>query len=144
MSGRGALLSVKDNSMMQTTRTLTLLYGAYAVCRLEPDAASPDWVRNVGLSSITRTTKELSIVSLEAMAPADIKCERDWRCLEVAGPIPFSEVGVVAGLTQPLAAGGISVFVVSTYDTDYILVPGNDYSAAVAAWRGAGVEVIEP
>jgi hypothetical protein len=91
--------------------------------------------------SITRTADELSVVCQQSLVPDDIRCERDWRCLRVAGTMAFSMVGVVAALVTALAEAGVSVFVVSTFDTDYLLVKEHDLEKAVAALRAAGHEV---
>jgi hypothetical protein len=58
--------------------------------------------------------------------------------LKVHGPFELSEVGVLASLAAPLAAGGVSVFTISTFDTDYLLVRSGQWPAARAALRGAG------
>ena len=100
----------------------TLLDGRYAVARLAPDAAVPPWSDRGAFVTITRTSEELSIVTEEANVPDDVRAERGWRCLKLEGPIPFETVGIAAQFTGALAAAGISVFVVSTFDTDYVLV----------------------
>lgn len=123
-----------------TPRNLSLLPGTFAVCRLEPDAAVPAWAAGMFLS-ITRTTNELSIVCDQAVVPDGVRCERDWRCLKLAGPIPFTTVGVLASLVTPLADAGISVFAISTFDTDYVLVKVEQFEKAVEALRQAGHEV---
>ena len=122
-------------------RSLTLLGDIYSVCRLAPDAPIPDWVRSTTFFSITRNDDELSIVCPEAAVPLDTRAEHGWRCFKVAGPIPFDEVGVVASLTTPLAAAAVGVFVISTFDTDYILIAARNADAATAAWRQAGFTV---
>ena len=121
---------------------LALLPGAYAICRLPAGAPAPPLPAHApAFFSITRTPDELSVVCLEALAPAGARCERGWRCLRVEGPMDLGIVGVLAGLTAPLAAAGIPVFALSTYDTDYLLVRGRDVDAALAALRGAGYDV---
>jgi hypothetical protein len=70
--------------------------------------------------------------------PAEVRCERGWRCLRVAGVIDFSVVGVLSSLTAPLAEAGVSVFAVSTFDTDYLLVKEVDFDRACAALRVHG------
>ena len=122
---------------------IALLSGRYAVCRLEPDAPVPAWARG-GFVSITRTTEELSVVCDEDSVPQDVRCEPGWRCLKLAGPLDFSLVGVLQSLLSPLADAGISVFAVSTYDTDYVLVRDADLDRALAALRGAGWNIEPP
>lgn len=101
---------------------LTLLPGRFAVCRLGPEDDVPAWADAPPLTSVTRTEDELSIVCPEDEVPAGVKAERGWRAFKLEGPVPFSTVGVVSGLTKPLAEAGLSVFVLSTFDTDYLLM----------------------
>jgi hypothetical protein len=119
--------------------SIALLSGRYAVCRLEPDAPVPAWARGEFVS-ITRTADELSVVCDEADVPPDARCERGWRRLKLAGPLDFALVGVLHSLLAPLAAAGVSVFAVSTYDTDYVLVRDADLHRALAALKDAGWE----
>lgn len=108
-----------------------------SVCRLAVDAPWPTPPAS-GFYSATRTDDELSIVCAEDAAPSGARVEPDWRALEVAGPLDFGLVGVLAGLTVPLADVDVSVFVVSTYDTDFILVHAGALERAVQALREAG------
>ena len=117
---------------------LRLLPGRYAVARLLPDAVVPPWADGPGLSSVTRTAEELSVVCDERRVPAGAKCESGWRAFQLLGPIPFGVTGVVSGLTAPLAAAGVGVFVLSTFDTDYLLVKDADLAKAMAALAAAG------
>jgi hypothetical protein len=119
--------------------TLDLLPGTFAVCRLATDAPVPAWTAGGPLVSVTRTADELSVVCGEDAVPGDVRCEPGWRCLRLAGPIPFTAVGVLASLLVPLADAGVAVFAVSTFDTDYVLV--KDWEPAVEALRSAGHEV---
>lgn len=122
------------------TIRLRVLPGTLAICRLGPDDAVPDWAGGPFVA-ITRTPDELSVVCDEAGVPGEVRAERGWRALQVEGPLDFSLTGVLAGLTAPLAAAGISVFVLSTFDTDYLLVREHDLPSAVIALRQAGCTV---
>jgi hypothetical protein len=124
-----------------TVHNLTLLPGIFAVCRFEAGAGVPAWATAGPFFSITRTTDELSIVCDQSAVPEGVRCERDWRCLKLTGPIPFSTVGVLASLVQPLADAGVSVFAISTFDTDYVLVKEGDVEKAVETLCQAGHEV---
>ncbi len=126
---------------------LTLLPERFAVCRLPTDAPIPAWVfaADAPLWSITRTREETSIVVEEAGVPPSVtQVEPGWRALLLHGPLPFATVGVIAALSAPLAAARVPVFVLSTYDTDVVLVKSESLDAAVAALRGAGVRVETP
>jgi hypothetical protein len=118
--------------------TLQVLEDILAVCRLGPAAAIPPTATTGGFYSITRTADELSLVCRQDAVPPGVRCEPGWRGVRVAGTIPFTAIGVLAGLTAPLADAGISVFALSTFDTDYLLVKEQDLGAAVEVWRRQG------
>lgn len=119
---------------------LTILPEAVAVCRLASDASVPPWARGAFLS-MTRTADELSIVCDDAAVPSEVQAERGWRVLKLEGPIPFEMTGVASALLAPLAAARISIFLISTYDTDYLLLRAETFSRAVDVLRGAGYEI---
>ena len=119
---------------------LSLLAAPLAVCRLAPDAPLPAWPRGAFLS-ITRTPDELSIVCEDDAVPADVQAERNWRALKLEGPIPFEMTGVASALLAPLAAAKISVFLISTYDTDYLLLKSDVFAQALDVLRAAGYDV---
>jgi enamine deaminase RidA (YjgF/YER057c/UK114 family) len=114
---------------------LTVLPEPLAVCRLPASARVPSWALELheAFTSITRTPDELSIVCPEEAVPPDVRVQAGWRALKVPGPIPFETTGVLASLAAPLAAAGISIFALSTYDTDYVLVREGDLERALAA-----------
>lgn len=114
-----------------------------AICRLEPDSEVPDWAVKGGFFSITRTVNELSIVCLEQSVPEGFTFEDGWRALGVEGPLDFSMTGVLASLLDPLAEAGISVFAVSTYDTDYVLVKEDQLDPAVDELGSYGHEIVK-
>jgi hypothetical protein len=120
---------------------LRIIPGIFAVCRLGPDDAVPSGIAAGGLLSITRTPEELSIICREEVVPEGARCEKGWKCLVVEGPLPFSATGILASLAGPLAEAGISIFAVSTFDTDYLLVPEPQIARAVAALEAAGHQV---
>jgi hypothetical protein len=121
-------------------RRLSLVDGQFAVCRLP--ACAPWPVPRPGpLLSITRTAEETSVVCLRENAPRGARVEDGWRALKLEGPIPFEEVGVLSALSGSLAGAGLSLFAISTFDTDYILVKEADLAAAVDALGKAGFGV---
>jgi hypothetical protein len=117
---------------------LSVLAGRFAVCRLAPDAEIPKWAQHGALVSITRTREELSIVCAENHVPVDARAEHGWRCFKLLGPMAFTEVGVLAAITRPLAEAGVSLFAISTFDTDYVLVKVADFERALDALGAAG------
>jgi hypothetical protein len=93
--------------------------------------------------SATRTSDELSLILADSRAPQSAKCEHGWRAFKVQGPLDFSQVGIIAGLSAALADAGVSIFALSTYDTDYVMVKLADLDRAVAALRQAGYTVTQ-
>jgi hypothetical protein len=118
--------------------TLLEVVGRFAVCKLPPGSAVPAWATAGDVFTVTRTGDELSVVCRQEVVPAGTQAEVEWRCLRVAGAMPFTLVGVLASLTTPIAKAGVGVFAVSTFDTDYLLVKAERFPKAVAALRGAG------
>jgi uncharacterized protein len=125
--------------MVKPCLTLQLLEGTLAVCRLGPRVTVPEWALAAGpFGSVTRTPEELSIVCPEHRVPPDVQCEKGWRALKVQGPLDFGLTGILDALTDPLARSGVSIFAVSTFDTDYLLVREACLEEALAALRAAG------
>jgi hypothetical protein len=120
---------------------LTILPGIYAVSRLPAPEPIPNWALGDQFLSITRTNEELSILCPQQNVPAGVPREPDWRCLKVEGPLSFSLTGVLASLLTPLAEAQVSIFAVSTFNTDYILVKADTLKEAVNALLAAGHDV---
>ena len=118
--------------------TIALLPELLSVARLQSSEAIPSWATQGTFFSITRTLDELSIVAMQEIIPSDIPQEKGWRALKIRGLISFSEVGVLNSLTKPLADAGISIFAISTFDTDYVLVKEENLSRAIDALSSAG------
>ena len=116
----------------------TLLPNTFAIVRMAPSDKTPRWAAGAPLVSVTRTESELSIVCREALIPAGAHADRGWQCLKVEGPMPLTMVGVAAEFSSVLAKAGISVFIVSTFDTDYVLVKGDKAESATKALEAAG------
>lgn len=117
---------------------LSLLPERFTIARLAPDAPVPPWAAQGSFFSITRTTDELSIVTPARNIPEGVQKQGDWRALKVHGPFALSEIGVLSALAAPLANAKISLFVISTFDTDYLLVSSRHVQAAVVALEKAG------
>lgn len=120
---------------------LSVLLEKFGVCRLESLAEIPTWAMDNPFFSITKTPEELSIVCPTASIPREIPAERGWRCLKVHGPLDFSQTGILQSLAEPLAKAAISIFAVSTFDTDYLLVKECDLPKAIETLRLAGHRV---
>ena len=120
------------------TLDLTVLPDDLAVCRLPAGAEAPAWLDGEVFASVTRTPEETSVVCRAGVVPQDVRVEAGWRALRVAGPLDFALTGVLLSLLEPLAAAGVPVFALSTFDTDYLLVREAALDDAVAALAGAG------
>jgi hypothetical protein len=121
--------------------TLSVLEGEFGVARLGPRDPVPAWSAEGAVQSVTRTREELSVVCSAGVIPEGVEAERGWRCLQVRGPLAFSLTGILSSLAAPLADAGVSILAISTYETDYILVPGRSLELAVDALRRAGHSV---
>ena len=117
---------------------LDLLPNVFAVCRLDPSAELPDATGSGAFWSVTRTADELSVICAEEGIPDGAVVEGGWRGLRVAGPLDFALTGVSAALTVPLAAAGVSVLPIATFDTDYLFVREESLPRALAALLAAG------
>ncbi|MET8999166.1 ACT domain-containing protein [Amycolatopsis sp. NPDC004169] len=118
--------------------------GEYAVVRLPADAPVPAELFEPGdtLVSVTRTPEELSVICLAGREPGGATAAEDgWRLLSVRGPLEFTLTGIIAALASELAAAGVALFSISTFDTDHILVKAGDLDHAVAALRESGHDV---
>jgi uncharacterized protein len=120
---------------------LKVLKSEMAICRLANDADVPTWAQGEFVS-ITRTPDELSIVCDQERVPTELKSERGWIILRVEGKLDFSLTGILASITEPLAKEKISLFAISTFDTDYILVKNSKLELAISALRNSGIEVV--
>ncbi len=124
------------------TQTLSLLPETFAICRLEADSAIPSWAIGGDFFSITHTADELSIVCPQGNIPSGIRCETGWRCLKVEGPLDFAQTGILVSLATALAEALVSIFAVSTFDTDYLLVKEEMTEETIEALSGEGHQVI--
>jgi len=118
-----------------------VLPGVHAICRLGAADALPPWASRGTFISVTRTPDELSIVCEADTVPAEVRLENGWRVLAVQGPLKFELTGILAALAEPLAAARISIFAVSTFDTDYVLIRDHDLARALLTLRDAGHHV---
>lgn len=103
--------------------SLIVLVAPVALVRLNAQDAIPEWTAHArAFLSVTRTPLELSIVADEVAVPLHVEAARGYRALRIEGPLPFEMVGVLAAVAGPLAAAGVPLFAIATFDTDYVLV----------------------
>jgi hypothetical protein len=119
---------------------------AVAVVRLPAGSPPPSWAFGDPLVSVTITSQETSVVCATSCLPDDLPgpVHGPLAAVHIEGTLEFSQVGVLVSLLRPLANGGIPVLTVSTFDTDWILLPSEKVAAAESLWRGAGYEIIDP
>lgn len=114
--------------------TLKILPGKFGICHLGKNIPIPDWVNGEGdLISVTRTMDELSIIFSQEKIPAGVFFEKDWRAFKLltsGNDLDFTATGIVSALALPLAKAKISIFCVSTYETNYILVEEKNFEKA--------------
>ncbi len=115
--------------------TLSILPGSYAVCRCQGLPAVVD----TEFFAVTCESGEWTVVCSDGDIPSGIsEVEKDWIVLRAAGPFAFTEIGVLASIVGPLAAAGVSVYALSTFGTDYVLVKQGHREVAVRSLREAG------
>ena len=132
---------------MSIRMLISVLPQRAAIVRLEPDAPIPGWATSAHFFSITRTEDELSIIvpeeTLSEETVGKLPIQAAWRILKVHGPLPFSMIGVIEALAGPLAEAGVSIFSLSTFDTDYILVQEADLEKARLKLAAAGHTILD-
>ncbi len=120
---------------------LSALPGLFCVVRQDPNAALPGWFSlRSPLACVCRTADELSLLSAQRDVPADVPGERYLRAFKVAGPLDFSQTGILAAIATALAKAEIPIFSISTFETDYVLVPAHRFEEA-ARVLSAGFDV---
>ena len=127
---------------LQQDLPLIILLERLAVCRLAVEAPFPEWARPGDLLAFIRSRDELTVVCTERLVPPEVIAERGWRALQAQGPLDFALVGVLAAITVPLAQAGVSIFAISTYDSDYVLVKEDLLERATQALTQAGFLVL--
>jgi hypothetical protein len=141
--GVTSMSHAQDQSTRQRPHLpLELLPDTLAICRFDAEARVPEWTgRSRRFLTVSRTAEELSITAVQSAVPRDARCERDYRAFRVRGPLPLDLIGILAAIADPLAEAGLSIFAISTFDTDYVLVKSRDLPAAVEALERAGHQV---
>ena len=132
------MTSDKQNNLELPNLLLSVLEETFSIYRLAPDASLPEAVSECDFYSLSKTTEELSLVCPEHLAVKSDKSSPDWKCLKVAGPLDFKLTGILAGITEVLAKEKLSVFAISTFDTDYILIKKQDLTHAISALERTG------
>ena len=124
--------------MIHRKLKLSLLKDKYGICTLSSTDQIPEWALKASLVSITRTKKELTIVCRQDVIPSQCQCDLNWRCFKVDGSFDLNQIGVISSISLPLAEAEISIYVISTYDTDYFLVQSEKVEQTVSILSGCG------
>jgi hypothetical protein len=122
---------------------LHLLPEQFGIARLHPNTPIPNWAAKGSFNSITHTRDELSIVCPQKQIPDNVLAERDWRIFKVAGPLGFTLIGIISRISTALASHGVSIFTISTYDTDYVLVKEHELAKALTALKKANIAIVD-
>ena len=117
---------------------LKVLDGDYSIHRLEPDSDIPAQFFAGEFSFVAHTDDELSVVCPSGIPIESSKIQPGWSCLKVMGPLGFDLTGILSGISSALAQAQISIFAVSTYDTDYVLVRSEDLDKTKSTLQQAG------
>lgn len=128
--------------MAKSDLTFDVLPDTLGVCKLNSSMAIPQWAHAGDFFSVTKTAEEFSIVCSETAVPEDVLCERGWRALKIAGILDFSLVGILSVVSTALAKAGISIFAISTYNTDYILVREKDLELTLRTLCDEGYDIL--
>ncbi len=127
---------------MKKQLKLQLLDEKFCISKLAQFAEIPSVITKGEMCFVIRTDEELAVISPEFMAPTNVQQETGWRCLRVETPSQLHEVGVIASLAAPLADAGVAIFLVSTFNTDYVFVAEEDLVKATQALQQAGHEFV--
>jgi hypothetical protein len=115
---------------------IIVLKNKYSIYKFKGDYVLPDWIYLSDFYSITKTKDELSVVGTQSdIISEKIACSKDWRILKIVGPLDFSLIGIIANISTILKDKKISIFSISTYDTDYILVKQDKLDIGIKALR---------
>lgn len=120
---------------------VTLLPDSFTIYRYAPGAVLPDAMYASRFLSLTSTSDETSVVVADDVSLVAERSEGGWRGFRVNGPLEFSMVGIIARISTALAGAGISLFAISTFDSDYVLVKHEDAERASDALRAVGIGV---
>ncbi|SER19784.1 hypothetical protein SAMN04487944_101605 [Gracilibacillus ureilyticus] len=124
---------------------LKILPSAFSVIKLDPAEAIPSWAVSDEFVSITKTDEELSIVCPTENIPAEADisaAEHEWSCIKIEGVLDFSLTGILASLANPLAENHISIFALSTYNTDFLMVKSHALKKAKEVLTAEGHSIL--
>ena len=110
---------------------LSVLFETFTIHKLSPDASIPEEIMKSNFYSVSKTENELSVICSEVIEVQSLQNSKGCTCIKVKGPLDFNLTGILAGISDILAKENISIFAISTFDTDYILVRSQDLYSAI-------------
>ena len=120
---------------------IKVIEGAFSVCRLKELGQA---VIEDDLYFLGRTDEEISLVCRTESVPQDTAAREDgWRAFRIQGELDFSLIGILAGISAVLAENRIGIFVVSTYNTDYVLIKRENYQRGLEILEVAGYKIVD-
>ena len=120
---------------------LSVLSETFTIHKLSPDVSIPEEILKCNYYSVSKTENEVSLVCSEVIEVQSLQSSKGWKCIKVAGPFDFNLTGILAGISDILAKRNISIFAISTFDTDYILVRTQDLTSARTTLKQAGYKL---
>ena len=109
-----------------------VLRNTYSIYSFINTSELPNWIYSSDFYSITRSEDELSVVAIQNLStPTNVKSDPGWRILKIAGPLDFSLIGIIAEISAILKEKNIPIFVISTFETDFILVKNGSLKSAI-------------
>lgn len=119
-----------------------VLKETFAVCQLTEDDILPMPPTNQ-FWSYTCTRDEISLVCDQEVAPSAFRIEKGWKGIQLLGKLDFDQIGVIASFCKILADAAIPIYVISTYNTDYIFVKDTCIQSALEVLVDANLILIE-
>jgi len=126
-----------QNIAASVNLVLSVLSETFTIHKLSPDVSIPEEILKSNYYSVSKTENELSVVCSELIEIQSLQSSKGWKCIKVKGPLDFNLTGILASISDILAQANISIFAISTFDTDYILVRSQDLSSARTKLRKA-------
>ena len=128
----------EQNKLELPNLTLTVLEETFTIHKFAPSTSIPEAVSDCSFYSVSKTREELSLICPEDLSVQSEKSSPNWKCLKVAGPLDLNLTGILAGLSDTLAKAKISIFAISTFETDYVLIQKQVLETAKSALKSAG------
>ena len=128
----------EQNKLKFPNLTLTVFEETFTIHKFAPSTSIHEAVSGCSFFSMSRTQEELSLVCPGDLSVQSEKSSPNWKCLKVVGPLDLNLTGLIAGLSDILEKAKISIFAISTFETDYLLIQKEKLETAKSALESAG------